>query len=172
MKKTRKKPDEDFIRSVPRKKVRYILFQAQRIKKEGGTRLNSESLGLTDKQVKDIESHYIDKDHPLENFSTGWDIGLDDVFVMANRPEKYWLFGIRPWVRVPRPVEKILILDEAKGLVEVKKTWFDSLDEGRKFFKGKGFIIKTGEGPKDFQLDYDKILEDVDSRKSWLTETA
>jgi hypothetical protein len=171
VKKAKKKVDIDFIKSVSRKKSRYVLFQAQRIKAEGGTRLNAESLGLTDKQVKDIEQFFLNEKFTVQGFSRSWDIGLDDIFVMGNRPEKYWLFGIRPWVRVQRPVEKIMILNDDEGLVEIKKTWFDSLEEGRNFFKSIGFINQYGKGPKEFHIDYDKIMEDVDIRTSWLTET-
>ncbi len=176
MKKKAKKVDpKEFLKSLPRKTVRYVLFQAKRINDEGGDPLPPEKLNLTEQQVKDIENALVDKDHTIEGFATHWDLGLDDIFVMANRPEKYWLFGIRPWVRVKRPVETILVLDEVKGLIEVKKTWFDSEEEGKKFFKSLDYIIPDAgadltKTPKAFSIDYAKVLEDVDSRTTWHTK--
>lgn len=160
-------PEE--ISDIGRKKIRYVLFQAKRIKLEGGKKLDNEQLGLTSQQVSAIEKTLSDRDnYNIRDFAVKWDLGIDDPFVMANRGEKYWLFGIRPHVRVNRPIETITILNEEGRLQEVKKVWNDSVDAGRRFFKSIGYIVQYGDGPHDFHLDYDRIMEDVDSRTTWL----
>lgn len=160
-------PEE--VREIGRKKIRYVLFQAKRIKVEGGKKLDPKTLGLTSKKVSEIEKTFSDKDsYNIRDFAVTWDLGMDDPFVMGTRPEKYWLFGIRPHVRVQRPIETITILNEEGRLQEVKKVWHDGKDAGRRFFKSVGYIVQYGEGPHDFNLDYDRIMEQVDSRTTWL----
>jgi hypothetical protein len=160
-------PEE--IGDIGRKKIRYVLFQAKRIKLEGGKKLDNKQLGLTSQQVSAIEKTLSDRDnYNIRDFAVRWDLGIDDPFVMGNRGEKYWLFGIRPHIRVERPTEKITILNEEGRLQEVKKVWSDSVDAGRRFFKSIGYIVQYGDGPHEFHLDYDRIMEDVDSRTTWL----
>jgi hypothetical protein len=158
----------EVIEKTSRKTLRYVLFQAKRIFQEGGEKIDPQILGLTAAEVESIERYFVDKEHPLKGFSVQWDIGLDDTFIMANRPEKYWLFGIRKHVRVKRPVEKITLLTEEGVLEDHMRSWRDSADEGRRFFAREGYVIRYGDNPNDFDIDYDKIMREADSRTTWL----
>jgi len=156
------------IMETSRKTTRYVLFQAKRISEEGGERIDPKNLGLTGAKVSQIEKFFVSKDYPINDFSVLWDLGIDDPFIMANRPEKYWLFGIRPHVRVHRPIEKITLLSESGKLEDIVSAWRDSADDGRRFFAREGYVIRHGSNPNDFSVDYEKIMQEVDSRKTWL----
>jgi hypothetical protein len=155
------------IQDISRRKLRYVLFQAQRIANEGGKKLSAEALDLTDAQVAAIEKHFLSKEYTAKTFGSLWDIGIDDLDTMVNRPEKYWLFGISRFQVVERPKETILLLEGDK-LVEHQRTWIDSSREGLKFFKREGYTQSVESQPDTVLLDYGKILENVSSRKTWL----
>lgn len=156
------------INDASRKTMRYVLFQAKRIAEEGGEKVDPKALGLTGSKVSQIERFFVDKEYPIKDFSILWDLGIDDPFIMANRPEKYWLFGIKPYVRVLRPVEKITLLEEDGKLKDHAYAWRDNADDGRRFFAREGYVIRHGEHPNDFSIDYEKIMKEVDSRVTWL----
>lgn len=155
------------IDELSRRKLRYVLFQAKRLADEGGERLSAKDIQLTDEQVEAIEKYYLSKEFKAKDFSVLWDIGIDDIETMVNRREKYWLFGISRFVKVKRPIEKVTLLIGDK-LVDHDKAWIDDVREGERFFVREGFAKELGGGSRRIVIDYEKILEQVDNRQTWL----
>lgn len=154
----------DKIADISRRTLRYILFQRQRIVLEGGKAITAKKLGLTSGQVKAVEEHFFDSEFTPETFTKLWDIGIDDIGTMVNRPEKYWLFGISRFQKVKRPVERVTLLINDK-LIDHDKVWADSAHDAFKFFEREGFVKTVS---KDTVIDYDKIMELAGSRITWL----
>lgn len=165
------------IDDLARRRIRYCIFRRKAKVVEGKllpTNSELEKMHTTREQW----DYICDKIKPprgmhLRDFPDKWDLGIDDVDTMVERGEKYWLFGIQKTTIVPRPKRVVTLLDggTVRERVEVM---YDSEALGKQFFLEKGFAekrvvgqTKQGKDITKIFILYDKILEGVDTRKTW-----
>jgi hypothetical protein len=158
---------------INRKRIRYCLFWLKAKKdekKKNMTEAEIQQLGLSQDEVEAIWSFYKSpKNMTISDFPAKWDVGIDDIDTMLNRPEKYWLFGISRFKVVKRPSIKVLYIDPETGsLVEKQEVLYDGEILGQKFFAQKGFAeVKTIGEKAVTVVDFEKILVDLPVRDSW-----
>lgn len=164
--------------NVKRRGIRYALFRIKAKVTEGKPLPTEEELAkipLTREEFETIKKHYKPpKNLHIRDFPDMWDIGIDDIDTMADRLEKYWLFGIDKLRVVQRPELVVTYLDSSGKLVDRKELLVDDVDAGLVFLLEKGFAERrvvgktaSGKNVKKIFVLYNEILEDVDTRTTW-----
>lgn len=164
--------------NVKRRGIRYALFRIKAKVTEGKPLPTKEELAkipLTEKEFEAIKKHYKPpKNMHIRDFPDMWDIGIDDIDTMADRLEKYWLFGIDKLQVVRRPELVVTYLDHSGKLVDRKELLVDDANVGLSFLLEKGFaerrIVGTTAKGKDLKrifVLYNEILENVGTRTTW-----